>query len=104
MLATEHNAWVHAGATIAALILGFLLGLAPLEWCVVVLAIVMVWTAEALNTALEALSNVASPEFHPLIERAKDIAAGAVLVSAVGAAVIGVILFLPRILLRLHLI
>ncbi|HET8650206.1 MAG TPA: diacylglycerol kinase family protein [Gemmatimonadales bacterium] len=103
MLATEHNAWIHAAATTVAILLGYVLGLAPLEWCVLIISIVAVWSAEALNTALETLCNVASPEFHPLVERAKDIAAGAVLVSALGATVVGLILFLPRILLRLHL-
>ena len=63
-----------------------------------VLAIIAVWTAEALNTAFEALCNVASPEFHPLVERAKDVAAGAVLISAIGAVVVGLLVFGPRLL------
>ena len=57
-----------------------------------------VWTAEALNTAFEALCDVASPEFHPAVERAKDVAAGAVLVAAIGALCIGACVFGPKLL------
>jgi len=96
MLVTEHNAWLHGAATLAVLVLGLALGLSPLEWALVTLAIVAVWVAEALNTALELLCNVASPDLHPLVERAKDVAAGGVLIAATGAAVIGLIVFLPK--------
>src|SRR5262245_52352645 len=98
MLRTQHNAWVHAVATIVALGAGFALRIAAGEWLAVVLAIMAVWTAEALNTAFEALCDVASPEFHPLVERAKDVAAGAVLVSAIGALGVGVLVFGPKLL------
>jgi diacylglycerol kinase (ATP) len=63
-----------------------------------IVAIVVVWTAEALNTALEFLCDVASPEFHPLVEKAKDVAAGAVLISALGALGIGVLVLMPALL------
>jgi diacylglycerol kinase (ATP) len=70
------------------------------EWCWIVLAIMSVWTAEALNTAFEFLADVASPEFHPLVQQAKDVAAGAVLLSAIGAAVIGLLVLGPPLLAR----
>ena len=57
----------------------------------------MVWTAEAMNTSLEFLADVAYPEIHPLVRDAKDVAAGAVLISAIGAAVIGTIVFWPHV-------
>jgi diacylglycerol kinase (ATP) len=98
MLWTQHNAWVHALATAAALIAGFTLQISPGEWLAIILAIIAVWTAEALNTAFESLCDVASPEFHPMVERAKNIAAGAVLISAVGAVVIGLLIFGPKLL------
>lgn len=98
MLRTQHNAWVHAVATVAAVGAGFVLGIGRLEWLAVVLAIMAVWTAEALNTAFESLCDVASPEFHPMVERAKDVAAGAVLVAATGSVVIGLLVFGPRLL------
>ncbi len=98
MLRTQHNAWVHAVATAAALIAGFALQISPGEWLAIILAIIVVWAAEALNTAFEFLCDIASPEFHPTVERAKNVAAGAVLISAVGAAVIGLLIFGPKLL------
>jgi diacylglycerol kinase (ATP) len=67
-----------------------------LEWVALVLAIVAVWTAEALNTAFEFLCDVASPQFHPLVAKAKDVAAGAVLICAAGALAIAAVVFAPR--------
>ncbi len=98
MLRTQHNAWVHALATAAALIAGYTLQISPGEWLAIILAIIVVCAAEALNTAFESLCDIASPEFHPTIERAKNVAAGAVLISAVGAAVIGLLIFGPKLL------
>ena len=98
MLRTQHNAWIHAAATLAVIAAGLLLGVTAAEWCWLVLAIVAVWTAEALNTALELLADVASPEFHPLVEQAKDVAAGAVLIAALGAVAIGVLVLGPYLL------
>lgn len=97
MLASQHNAWVHAFATVVVTALGFYFTLAKSEWCWIVLAIVAVWTAEALNTAFEILTDVASPDFHPLAGKAKDVAAGAVLISAIGAVIIGLIIFGPHV-------
>jgi diacylglycerol kinase (ATP) len=62
-----------------------------------VLAIVSVWTAEAMNTAFEFLCDVVSPDFHPMVEKAKDVAAGAVLVCAIGAAGVGALVLGPRV-------
>jgi diacylglycerol kinase (ATP) len=98
MLVSQHNAWIHLLATVCACGLGLLLGLSPLEWCAIVIAIVMVWAAEALNTAFELLCDVASPEFHPLIQKGKDVAAAAVLLTAVGAVLIGLLVFGPHLL------
>ena len=96
MLVSQHNAWLHAIASFAVVLAGVLFGLSAGEWCWLVLAIVAVWTAEALNTALEFLADVASVEFHPLIEKAKDVAAGAVLISAVGSVVIAAFVLGPH--------
>ena len=95
MLKSQHNAWVHACATIAVVAAGLLLGVSRLEWCWLVLAIMAVWTAEALNTAFEFLADAASPEFHPLVKHSKDVAAGAVLISAIGSVVIALLVFGP---------
>ena len=96
MLRSQHNAWIHAFATFAVCAAGLLVGLSASEWRWIVLAIVAVWTAEALNTAFEFLTDVASPTFHPIAGKAKDVAAGAVLISAAGSVVIGMIIFGPR--------
>lgn len=95
MIVSQHNAWVHAVATVVVIALGLAAGLSRLEWFVLVLAIVAVWTAESINTAFEFLCDVASPEFHPLVEKAKDVAAGAVLITAIGATAIGALVFVP---------
>jgi diacylglycerol kinase (ATP) len=98
VLRTQRNAWIHMAATLAVCLAGVLLRLSASEWCWIVLAIVSVWTAEALNTAFELLTDVASPGFDPLAGRAKDVAAGAVLISAIGSMAIGALIFVPRIL------
>src|SRR5882762_8824577 len=97
MIRCQHNAWIHAVATVVVITAAFLLRVSAADWCWIILAISIVWTAEALNTAFEFLADAASPEFHPLVRDAKDVAAGAVLISAVAAAIIGVIIFRPYI-------
>lgn len=95
MVLSQQNAWIHTIATLCVVGVGLLAGLGRLEWFVLVLAIVSVWTAESLNTAFEFLCDVTSPEFHPLVEKAKDVAAGAVLITAIGATAIGLLVFAP---------
>lgn len=96
LLRSQPNAWVHLLATLAVCAAGFHFGLSRGEWLWICLAIVLVWSAEAFNTALEQLADALHPQRHPGIGRAKDLAAGAVLVAAVGAAVIGVMVFWPH--------
>jgi diacylglycerol kinase (ATP) len=98
IIKTQHNAWIHAMMTALAMSLGFLLRANATEWMILILAIVAVWVAEGLNTAIERLGDSVSSQYHPLVGRAKDVAAGAVLISAVGATIIGSIIFLPKIL------
>ena len=95
MLRCQHNAWIHAAATVLAVGAGSWFHISLADWCWIVLAISIVWTAEALNTAFEFLADAASPEFHPLVRDAKDVAAGAVLITALAAAIIGAIIFWP---------
>ena len=89
-------------ATVLVLAAGLMFGISLLEWALIVLAILCVWVAEAINTAIEFLVDLASPEAHPLAGKAKDAAAGAVLVAAIGAALIGGLVFGPHILRMLH--
>jgi diacylglycerol kinase (ATP) len=95
---SQQNAWVHAVATVCVIAAGLVLGVTGTEWCLLILVITAVWVVEALNTAFEYLCDVVSPEFHPLVKKSKDIAAGAVLLSAVGAAAIGLMIFVPYLL------
>ena len=95
MMRCQHNAWIHAAATLVVLAAAFVLRISAADWCWIILAISIVWTAEALNTAFEFLADAASPEFHPLVRDAKDVAAGAVLLTAVASVVIGSIVFWP---------
>jgi diacylglycerol kinase (ATP) len=97
MLRSQHNAWLHLAATIAVGVAGFFFHLSGGEWCWIILVMASVWTAEALNTAFEFLADVASPEFHPLVRDAKDVAASAVLVTAIAAAIVGGIVFWPHV-------
>ena len=97
MIRCQHNAWIHAAATVVSIALGVLFKLSAGEWCWIVLAIAIVWTAEALNTAFEFLADAASPNFHPIVKDAKDVAAGAVLITASAAIIIGAIVFWPHV-------
>ncbi len=95
---TQRNARIHLGITLVAVGAGLWLWLSPLEWVVLILTISLVLAMEMINTALEALSDAAITSYHPLVRTAKDVAAGAVLVTALGAVVVGLLLFVPRIL------
>ena len=98
MVRCQHNAWIHVAATIVVIGAGLFAGLTGPEWCWIVLAISIVWTAEALNTAFEFLADAASPNFHPLVRDAKDVAAGAVLITAIASVVIAAIIFWPHLM------
>ena len=97
LVSSQHNAWIHGIASLTVCAAGTLFAISRIEWCLVVGAIVMVWVAEALNTALELLCDAVSPGFHPPGGKAKDVAAGAVLISSVGAATLGCIVFGPHV-------
>lgn len=97
-LRNEPNMRIHAGASILVVVLGLWLGLDPSEWRWLIVAMILVIAAEALNTAVEQCCNAFSQGFHPAIKSAKDVAAGAVLVSAIGAGLIGISVFAPHFL------
>ena len=101
MLRTQRNAWIHACATLAVTALGLWLRLGPLEWAVIILVIGSVWMAEFVNTALEAVVDLASPDLHPLAKVGKDVAAAAVLVSAVTSVLVGLLILGPPLWARL---
>ncbi len=96
MLKSQHNAWLHATSSLVVSLAGFVCHLDRTEWSLIVIAIVAVWVAEALNTAVEYLTDVASPEFHPIAGKAKDVAAGGVLIAAIGSVIVGILVFGPH--------
>ena len=95
MLKSQHNAWLHLVATVLVILTAAFLQVRPEDWRWLIVAIVMVWVAESFNTAVEYVCDVVSPEYSMAVKRAKDIAAGAVLICAVGAAVIGTLTLWP---------
>ncbi|MEL6670843.1 MAG: diacylglycerol kinase family protein [Bacteroidota bacterium] len=95
---SQVNAKIHLLAIILIVALGFYLGLTAAEWCWIVLCMGFVLCMEAINTALEFLVDLVSPERNPLAGKVKDVAAGAVLLSVIFAAVVWGIIFLPKLL------
>ena len=102
VLKTQHNAWVHSIVATAVFAMGVWLGLPPRDWAVLVLTVAMVFTAEFINTAIEAVVDLASPEKHPLAKVGKDVGAGAVLVAALAAVLIGLLILGPPLWERLQ--
>jgi len=95
---SQANAKIHLAATIAVSLLGWWLRLSATEWAMVALTVAAVFAAEAFNTAIEYLTDLISPGHHPLAGKAKDVAAAGVLLAALGAAAVGGLLFLPKLL------
>jgi len=98
LIRTTHNLWVHIFFAILAIYLGFLLKISAVEWVAIVFAISLVIISEALNTAIEINTDLTSPEFHPYARDTKDVAAGAVLLAVIVSGIIGLIIFLPKII------
>lgn len=99
LLASQHNAWIHALATVLVLIGALVLRISRLEWALLIFAISLVWAMEALNTAVELLADEISLEQRPRIGKAKDVAAFGVLAAAVAAVLIGLLVFIPHLFL-----
>ncbi|MES2285412.1 MAG: diacylglycerol kinase family protein [Bacteroidota bacterium] len=93
---TQHNAWIHAFATVIVVVLGFALNVNNTEWLFLITAIALVFISEMLNTAIEFLTDIVSPDYNLKAKKVKDVAAGAVLISAIAAVVVGLIVFLPK--------
>lgn len=92
----EQNMRIHIFSAFIVVIAGLVTGLSRLEWLALVIIIALVIGAEMMNTAIESVVDLASPEIHPLAKRAKDVAAGAVLVFALASVIIGLLIFLPK--------
>jgi diacylglycerol kinase len=101
VIRTQRNAWIHSLATAAVFILAIWTRVGIRDWAVLLLAIGLVWTAEFVNSSLEAIVDLASPEMHPLARVGKDVGAAAVLITALIAALIGILILGPPLLARL---
>ena len=94
----QRNAQIHVFVTLVLLVASWAWGLSRIEWLILILTIALVLGMEAMNTALEAVVDLASPQLHPLAKQAKDVAAGAVLLVAIGAAGVALLLYGRRLL------
>ncbi len=101
VLKTQQNAWVHAVVATLVFLIGLWLDLPPRDWAVLVITIAMVFMAEFVNTAIEAVVDLASPVHHPLAKVGKDVGAGAVLIAALAAALIGLLILGPPLWIKL---
>ncbi len=95
VMRTQQNAWIHATISIIVFAVCFWLRLSPRDWAVIILTITMVFAAEFVNTAIEAVVDLASPTKHPLAKVGKDVGAAAVLVAALAAILIGLLILGP---------
>lgn len=99
---TQHNFWIQIALACTATALGIWLKISPAEWSVLILAMSAVLVTEAINTAFEIDIDLTSPQYHPYAKDTKDVAAGAVLISVIGAGMIGAIIFVPKIIFLIN--
>ena len=95
LVSCQRHARFHLAATLAVTGAGFWFHVSRLDWAILVVAMTLVWTAEAFNTAIEKLADAVHPENHPLVGLAKDVAAGAVLIASVASLLLGLLVFMP---------
>ena len=95
VIRTQKNAWIHALVSLAVVIVSFVLKINRLEWGLIIFAIALVWTAEFINTALEAVVDLASPGQHELAKIGKDVGAAAVLIAAGASILVGLLILGP---------
>lgn len=98
LIGREPNARIHCFAAICALVLGFALHISSTEWIAITIVIGLVFAFEAINSSIEALADLVSPEYNEAIKHTKDLAAGAVLLSALSALVVGLLIFIPKLI------
>lgn len=101
VLKTQPNAKIHAIISIAVFVVGLWLGLNRYEWALITIMAVVVWMGEFINTALEAIVDLASPEIHPLAKIGKDVGAAAVLIAAIAAVIVGLLILGPLLLQKM---
>ena len=98
LIKTTHNFWVQICFALISVCLGGALNISSIEWTIIILLIGFVFVTETINTAIEIDIDLTSPNYHPYARDTKDVAAGAVLISAIVSGIVGLIIFLPKIL------
>jgi diacylglycerol kinase (ATP) len=101
VMKTQRNAWIHTATTIAVFVVGVWLEILLIEWAIIILTIAIVFMAEFINTAIEAVVDLASPNKHPLAKIGKDVGAAAVLVSAIASILVGLLILGPPLFTKL---
>lgn len=102
VIRTQQNAYIHAIATVSVILLAFWLRLSFRDWAVLIITIAIVWMAEFLNTALEIVVDLASPDLHPLARAGKDVGAASVLIAAASAVIIGFLIMGPPLIEKVN--
>jgi diacylglycerol kinase len=95
VIITQQNARIHTGFTLVVLVMGIILGINRIEWISLVFVVGLVWTAELMNTAIELIIDLVSPEHQPVAKSCKDVSAGAVLASVITSIIVGILIFGP---------
>lgn len=98
LLKAEHNAWIHIALSIVAIALGFYFDISNIEWSLVVICIGMVISAEIFNTSMEHIANFIQPDKDERIKHIKDLGAAGVFTTAFAALIVGLIIFIPKII------
>jgi diacylglycerol kinase len=101
VLRTQRNAWIHAFISVAVFIVGLWVELNRYEWALITIMAVIVWMGEFINTALEAIIDLASPQIHPLAKIGKDVGAAAVLIAAIAAVIVGLLILGPPLVVKI---
>ncbi|MCU0630541.1 MAG: diacylglycerol kinase family protein [Methanoregulaceae archaeon] len=94
---TQKNTWIYLVVTLLVISLSFVLDLSNDEWAILIITIAFVWSAEIINTSIEAIIDLVSPDHHPLAKAAKDLGAAAVLVAAISSVIVGLLILGPTI-------
>ena len=104
VLRTQRNAWIHSLVATLVILIGLWLQITVQDWAILVLTIAMVFTAEFVNTAIEAVVDLASPAHHPLAKVGKDVGAAAVLIAALAAILVGLLILGPPLWTKLSVL
>lgn len=92
---TQKNTWIYLVVTVAVLFLSLVFQISSIEWAIITITIAFVWTSEIINTSIETIINLVSPDHHPLAKAAKDLGAAAVLVAAISSVFVGIFILGP---------